>query len=706
LGLHLSAIIPDLITVWRIALTVIALGMVIFVHELGHFVVAKLCGVKCEKFYLGFDIGGWKLLKLQWGETEYGIGILPLGGYVKMLGQEDNPARLREEIERAKQQQAGGADPAAALANPGSEATLSPAESEAALAAAEQALYDPRSYLAKSVPKRMAIISAGVIMNMIFAFVIASVAYAVGVKELACVVGQVDPGKAAWRAGVRTGDQILAVAGKKTARYRDLQAGISLGELDGGIPLQIRRAGVAQPLTIVVHPDKGPDERPIPTIGIFNAHSLTLLDERPVVVASAADKAQPKFAGGDKIIAIDDQPVKDQMQLDAQFAEHPDRKLTVTVLRRENPGPAADGAGAREKTVRIELPRNPMKRLGLRLEMGEITAVQSGSPAEKAGLQRGDRIQQIDDATVDDPETIAEDWRGKAGARITLKVWRQKKMLTLPATLRPVDWIEVPLQQNSDMPWPALGITYQVLNRVRGVIKDGPAARTDIHAGDVIASAIVYPPANQLIVKGQPQQRELKVTFGEKGSTWPAFLYAFQDTLPGSRIELTMEDHRKVTMEPQEDLVWCNPERGLIFEPISVDLKATSVAEAIELGGRETIDATAMVFTVLRKLGTQIPLNSVAGPLGIFEVTYRATQEGISHLLLLLTMLSANLAVLNFLPIPVLDGGHMVFLAYEGIRRKPANESVQLALTYVGLVFILGLMVLVLGHDIWRLVVR
>ena len=159
-------------------------------------------------------------------------------------------------------------------------------------------------------------------------------------------------------------------------------------------------------------------------------------------------------------------------------------------------------------------------------------------------------------------------------------------------------------------------------------------------------------------------------------------------------------------MEPQEDLVWCNPERGLIFEPISVDLKATSVAEAIELGGRETIDATAMVFTVLRKLGTQIPLNSVAGPLGIFEVTYRATQEGISHLLLLLTMLSANLAVLNFLPIPVLDGGHMVFLAYEGIRRKPANESVQLALTYVGLVFILGLMVLVLGHDIWRLVVR
>ena len=86
----------------------VGLGFVIFVHELGHFAVAKLCGVKCEKFYLGFDIAGLKFCKFRWGETEYGIGILPLGGYVKMLGQEDNPAKLREEMERAKQKAEGG----------------------------------------------------------------------------------------------------------------------------------------------------------------------------------------------------------------------------------------------------------------------------------------------------------------------------------------------------------------------------------------------------------------------------------------------------------------------------------------------------------------------------------------------------------------------------------------------------------------------
>ena len=75
------------------------LGFVIFVHELGHFAVAKMCGVKVEKFFIGFDIAGLKLFSFRWGETLYGIGILPLGGYVKMLGQEDNPAQLRKEME-------------------------------------------------------------------------------------------------------------------------------------------------------------------------------------------------------------------------------------------------------------------------------------------------------------------------------------------------------------------------------------------------------------------------------------------------------------------------------------------------------------------------------------------------------------------------------------------------------------------------------
>ncbi len=89
-----------------IASVAAGLGLVIFVHELGHFLAAKACGVKVEKFYVGFDIPMGPLpstlLKFRRGETEYGVGILPLGGYVKMLGQDDNPTQPGER-ERADQ---------------------------------------------------------------------------------------------------------------------------------------------------------------------------------------------------------------------------------------------------------------------------------------------------------------------------------------------------------------------------------------------------------------------------------------------------------------------------------------------------------------------------------------------------------------------------------------------------------------------------
>ena len=79
----------------------VGLGLLIFVHELGHFAVAKWCGVQCDKFMIGFDIGGYKISR-KWGETVYGIGILPLGGYVKMLGQDDDPSQIAEQMEKSQ----------------------------------------------------------------------------------------------------------------------------------------------------------------------------------------------------------------------------------------------------------------------------------------------------------------------------------------------------------------------------------------------------------------------------------------------------------------------------------------------------------------------------------------------------------------------------------------------------------------------------
>ncbi len=158
----------------------VGFGAVIFVHELGHFLVARACGVKIEKFMIGFDIGGYKLAWRR-GETLYGIGIVPLGGYVKMLGQDDDPAHIAEQMK--KSQVSSGSDAGVEIVGP----------------KGEKYFVDRRSYLAKSVPQRMAIISAGVVMNVIFAFIFAVIAYGMGVPYYPSIVTETSPGSPAWR---------------------------------------------------------------------------------------------------------------------------------------------------------------------------------------------------------------------------------------------------------------------------------------------------------------------------------------------------------------------------------------------------------------------------------------------------------------------------------------------------------------------------
>ena len=120
-------------------------------------------------------------------------------------------------MERAKQEAA--AVPAAGEAAGGARRQNHP---RTAQPSAEKRLYDPRSYLAKSVPQRMAIISAGVIMNMIFALVFAVVAFLIGVKQNPTIVGSVMAGGAAWQAGIRADDKILEVAGRKVHKFRQM----------------------------------------------------------------------------------------------------------------------------------------------------------------------------------------------------------------------------------------------------------------------------------------------------------------------------------------------------------------------------------------------------------------------------------------------------------------------------------------------------
>ena len=143
-------------------------------------------------------------------------------------------------------------------------------------------------------------------------------------------------------------------------------------------------------------------------------------------------------------------------------------------------------------------------------------------------------------------------------------------------------------------------------------------------------------------------------------------------------------------------------DRGFAFRPVTRTRIASSFGKQVKLGWNETVRSLGLVYRFLRKIGDgQVPLTALGGPVTIAKVAYEVSNDGYSQLLLFLGFLSVNLAVLNFLPIPVLDGGHMVFLCWEGITRKRPNEQVLAAATYVGMIFVLGLMIFVLYLDIF-----
>ena len=116
-----------------------------------------------------------------------------------------------------------------------------------------------------------------------------------------------------------------------------------------------------------------------------------------------------------------------------------------------------------------------------------------------------------------------------------------------------------------------------------------------------------------------------------------------------------------------------------------------------------TIDALTMVYRTLKKLFTGGLSPKHLGGMGtIFAIAGSQADRGMADLLIFMTIISANLAIINFLPIPILDGGHMVFLAVEAIRRKPVSERILVPITYSGLFFILGLFLFVTVLDVNR----
>jgi regulator of sigma E protease len=302
----------------------VAIGILVAVHEFGHYWVAKKLGFKVLRFSIGFG----KPLLMRVGKapdrTEYCVAAIPLGGYVKLLDERE-----------------GDVDPAELH----------------------------RSFTRRPVLHRIAVLLAGPAMNLLFASLLYAILAMVGTQTIKPVIGQVRLDSPAAVAGLQRGDTVLRVGDRRVEDTEELQIALIRQFTDNGvIPLRVRRDGGERSLTLRVADDRRAMTEPgrlLPGLGFDLAtwNADTLVSDVPAASAGARAGLQP----GDRLLAVDGQPVANGLEFVALVSAAPDRDISIEVER----------AGARLRIV-AAVPRvidqgRPIGRLGISLKEGPQT---------------------------------------------------------------------------------------------------------------------------------------------------------------------------------------------------------------------------------------------------------------------------------------------------------------------------------------------
>ncbi len=353
----------------------------------------------------------------------------------------------------------------------------------------------------------------------------------------------------------------------------------------------------------------------------------------------------------------------------------------------------------------IDITLPPQRRLttGIAMSALAIKDVQEGSPAAAAGIRPGDRLVTVAGEPVGDPLTLDDRLRRSVGTAVTVTLGREGEPdRTVEVRAREVTWRDDATSGvGSPVSIASLGIAIPVDAVVAAVEPGGPAAEAGIVPGERIEKAWVLTPE-----AAEKREEGIPVKLAAAEPNWPGLMGILQDLPAGTKLRLEVAagdggTNRTVELVPREADDLFVVDRGLVFEPVYRLVQASSVGEALRRGLRKAGEDLRLVYGFLGKLwNRQISARLLGGPIEIAKQAGRSASEGFSRLLLFLTMLSANLAVVNFLPIPVLDGGHMVFLIYEAIRGKPPSEGVVAVLSYIGLALLLSLMLFVFGLDL------
>jgi regulator of sigma E protease len=596
-------------------LVIAGIGFLIFVHELGHFLVAKLVGIRVLAFSIGF---GPKLLGFRAGETEYRLSLFPLGGYVKMAGE-------------------------------------SPEDGE---------VIDERDFRAKTVGQRAAVISAGVVMNAIFGFLIFVVAFSIGVPFDVPEVGAVRKGGPAWEAGVPVGARILEVNGNTVYDFTDVSTETALSRRSADAVLTLQE-GDGQPYDVHVQPRKNPAS------GIFEIGVYPPLGS---IETDSEDGERGGLRDGDVLLGIGGEKM-DSLAFERFLSSHSitdptdpsENFLEFEVLR--------DGA---VETVRYEPSWVGRYRIGIRPIGNRIFGIRSEGRSPGIDLRVDDRVEWIDGRRILSEEEFASAVQdAPLGVSLEVRLSRDGRETAVrwsfpdeAAKERFASSVAVGDDRKSD--------------RIR-VIPGEPAEAAGLRDGDRITT-----------VNGTPIEDFLDIL--EIMSQ-----YENGDVV---RVEfLRGEDSGVLEILPRK-FFFADPH--LLFRRKIETLRVGSITEALGVGFARTVYTAKLVWVMLDRMlfHRTVSTKNIGGILTIGYVSFKFAETGFAKLLYFLALLSINLAILNLLPIPILDGGQLVFLAIEKVKGSPVNEKVMQYAQLVGVALLVLLVIYVTYNDIERLLLN
>ena len=687
------------------ALVVLGFSFIIFMHELGHFVAARWAGIRVHAFAIGFGqalVSYRKGLGLRLGSseaeyqsrqrpaghasaadvsgaispTEYRLNWLPFGGYVKMLGQEDgNPEAISDA---------------------------------------------PDSYQSANVYKRMVVISAGVFMNILTAAGIFVAVFMIGLDKMPAKIGDVAPGSAASKAvainakdlgisspGLMPGDQILTINGERPNSFDDLMLASTMARKDTPVAIEVVRPGVNKPLAFNIVPQVG-RLTGLLELGVEPARSPSIIKAETPADAEEFTKSLAK---------IGLPGVKPGMTLKRLGAQtKPSGAADIDAAFRRSGGEAVElefvGTEGAPASARVEpmpqmqedlVPTGPETMTPLDHLLGLAGVMKVAGDDAKQGLKKGDVFARI--GALEYPNLASGMTEIRSHAR------------------RPLDLIVLRADESGAVKEVALKVDVSRDGRIGFVAgstaEDStllalpPAAVTEIRDGAKphavpASSAINTPGLTVVSVEGKPVSNFRELRAALVAATAPGKDATVHLTL---RSPLAGEGERTVAwslaasdVDALHTLGWRAPFSTGIFEPEMFKLWARTPAEALKMGLAETRRVMLSTYTTFARLfeGT-VKVEHLRGPVGIAHIGTMIAGRGLVYLAFFLGLISVNLAVVNFLPMPITDGGQFLFLLYEAIVGRPVPIPVQNVATLVGLLGIGTMFLVVTFNDVSRL---